>query len=203
MTRLRGHLSRTRSNARRGAILLLAMALGCGGKNKVSTSSAPEETPERTLPQTDVWVLEAGGTPPDDTTYTLIAGQRRVVILRNGAPDLATFAVLTFPDSSLKAPEGTPVELSVKVRPGVYGVDIDCSAETVGARVVFKYARHFEAPNAATDKFGSATAFERDLAIGRLNDDGTILLLPTRRPNQDNLSAPIRGNGSYVVAGPK
>ena len=28
-------------------------------------------------------------------------------------------------------------------------------------------------------------------------------MLPTRRPNQDNLSAPIRGNGSYVVAGPK
>jgi len=111
--------------------------------------------------------------------------------------------VLTFPDRSLKAPEGTQVELTVRVRPGVYGVDIDCKTETVGARLVFKYARHFEAPNAAEQKFGSATAFEHDLAIGRLNDDGTILLLPTRRPNQDNLSAPIRGNGSYVVAGPK
>ena len=203
MTRLRGHLCRTRSNARRAAIIAVALALGCGGRQNVNGSSQPEETPERTLPQADVWVLEAGGTPPNDTTYTLIAGQRRVVVLRNGAPDLATFAVLTFPDSALKAPEGTPVELTVHVRPGVYGVDIDCKAELVGARLVFKYARHFEAPNAAEQKFGSATAFERDLAIGRLNDDGTILLLPTRRPNQDNLSAPIRGNGSYVVAGPK
>jgi hypothetical protein len=25
---------------------------------------------------------------------------------------------------------------------------------------------------------------EHDLAIGRLNDDGTILMFPTRRPNQ-------------------
>jgi hypothetical protein len=203
MTRLRGHLCRTRSNARRAAIIAVALTLGCGGRQNVNDSSQPEETPERTLPQSDVWVLEAGGTPPNDTTYTLIAGQRRVVVLRNGAPDLATFAVLTFPDSSLKAPEGTQVELTVRVRPGVYGVDIDCKAETVGARLVFKHARHFEAPNAAEQKFGSATAFEHDLAIGRLNDDGTILLLPTRRPNQDNLSAPIRGNGSYVVAGPK
>jgi len=203
MTRLRGHLSRTRSNARPGTILALLLVLGCGGRHNVNGSSQPEETPERTFRQVDIWVLEAGGTPPDDTTYTLIAGQRRVVVLRNGAPDLATFAVLTFPDSSLKAPEGTPVELTVRVRPGVYGVDIDCKAETQGARIVFKYARHFEAPNAAEEKFGSATAFEHDLAIGRLNDDGTILMLPTRRPNQDNLSAPIRGNGSYVVAGPK
>jgi hypothetical protein len=163
----------------------------------------PEETTERTLPQTDVWVLEAGGTPPDDTTFTLTAGHRRVVVLRNGAPDLATFAVLTFPDSSIKAPEGTPVELTVRVRPGVYGLDIDCKAGTSGARIVFKYARHFEAPNAAEKKYGSAAGFERELAIGRLNDDGTILLLATRRPNEDNLSAPIKGNGAYVVAGPR
>ena len=203
MTPIRGHSSRTRSNARLGAIFALGFALACGGKGKVSTSAQPQETPERTMPQANVWVLEAGGTPPDDTTYTLIAGSQRVVVLRNGAPDLATFAVLIFPDSSLKAPAGTPVELTVRVRPGVYGVDVNCAAEFQGARIIFKYARHFEAPNAAEQKFGSATAFERDLAIGRLNDDGSILLLPTRRPNQDNLSAPLRGNGSYVVAGPK
>lgn len=203
MTRLRGHLSRTRSNARRGAILALGLVLACGGRRNVNGAAAPLETPERTLPQTDVWVLEAGGTPPDDTTYTLVAGSQRVIVLRNGAPDLATFAVLIFPDSSLKAPPGTPVEVTVRVRPGVYGVDVDCKAEAAGARIIFKYARHFEAPTAAEQKFGSPTAFERDLAIGRLNDDGTILLLPTRRPNQDNLSAPLRGNGSYVVAGAK
>lgn len=203
MTRFRGHISRTRSNARRGAILALTLVLGCGGRNRTDTGAQPLETPERTLPQTDVWVLEAGGTPPDDTTYTLIAGSQRVVVLRNGAPDLATFAVLIFPDSSLKAPAGTPVELTVRVRPGVYGVDVECKGDFANARIIFKYARHFEAPNAAEEKFGSATAFERDLAIGRLNDDGTILLLPTRRPNQDNVSAPLRGNGSYVVAGPK
>jgi hypothetical protein len=203
MTPFRGHLSRTRSIARRGAILALALALACGGRRNVDSSAGPQETPERTLPQTDVWVLEAGGTPPDDTSYTLTAGSQRVVVLRNGAPDLATFAVLIFPDSSLKAAAGTPVELTVHVRPGVYGVDVECKGDFANARIIFKYARHFEAPNAAEQKFGSATAFERDLAIGRLNDDGTILLLPTRRPNQDNLSAPLRGNGSYVVAGPK
>ena len=59
-------------------------------------------------------------------------------------------------------------------------------------------------PIAAEKKFGSASAFERQLAVGRLNDDGSILLLRTRRPNPDNVSAPIRRqSGSYVVAGPK
>ena len=126
------------------------------------------------------------------------------VVLRNGAPDLATFAVLTFPDSSLKAPEGHAGRAH-GARPArcLWRRHRLQGRDGQGARIVFKYARHFEAPNAAEEKFGSATAFEHDLAIGRLNDDGTILLLPTRRPNQDNLSAPIRGNGSYVVAGPK
>ena len=205
MTRLRGHLSRTRSSARPGASLGLALALvvACGGRQNASTASQPRATEERTLPQTDVWVLEAGGTPPNDTTLTLSAGHARVVVLRNGAPDLATFAVLIFPDSSLKAPEGTPVELTVHVRPGVYGVDVQCGAEAAGASIIFKFARHFEAPTAAIKKYGSAAAFERELAIGRLNDDGSILLLATRRPNEDNLSAPLKGNGSYVVAGPR
>lgn len=203
MTRLRGHLSRTRSSARGWALLALVLAGACGGRRNVNSSSRPEETAERTLPQADVWVLEAGGTPPDDTTLTLIAGQARVVVLRNGAPDLATFAVLIFPDSSVKAEPGTPVELTLRVRPGVYGLDIDCKVETVGARIMFKYARHFEAPTAALKKYGSNEAFERQLVIGRLNGDSTILLLATRRPNQDNLNAGIKGNGSYVVAGPQ
>lgn len=203
MTRLRGHVSRTRSNARQWALLALALVGACGGRRSVTTSSRPEETIEQTLPQADVWVLEAGGTPPDDTTLTLIAGQPRVVVLRNGAPDLTTFAVLIFPDSSLRATPGTPVELTLHVRPGVYGLEIDCKAETVGARIMFKYARHFEAPTAALKKYGTNEAFERQLAIGRLNGDSTILLLATRRPNEDNLSAAIKGSGSYVVAGPQ
>lgn len=203
MTQLLRHLSRTRSSARRGAVVALALAAACGGRRNVTTSSRPQATVERTLPQADVWILEAGGTPPDDTTLTLEAGHARVVVLRNGAPDLATFAVLIFPDSSLKAPEGTPVELTVRVRPGVYGVDVECGAEAAGASIIFKYARHFEAPTAAAKKYGSAAAFERELAIGRLNDDGSILLLATRRPNEDNLSAPLKGSGSYVVAGPR
>jgi len=184
-------------------MLVLALAAACGGRRNVNTSARPDETAERTLPQADVWVLEAGGTPPNDTTLTLTAGQARVVVLRNGAPDLTTFAVLVFPDTALKAPEGTPIELTIRVRPGVYGLDIACEAETSGARILFKYARHFEAPIAARKKYGSDDAFEKELAIGRLDDDGSILLLPTRRPNEDNLSAPIRGNGSYVVAGPR
>ena len=112
--------------------------------------------------------------------------------------------MLIFPDSSLKAPEGTPVELTVRVRPGVYGVDIDCKAETVGARIIFKYARHFEAP---TDGIARSTAAPPPSSAtspsGGSTTTGPILLLATRRPNQDNLSAPIKGNGSYVVAGPR
>lgn len=189
--------------ARWGAISVLLLGLGCGGRSNVNTTGLPEETVERTLPLADVWVLEAGGTPPDDTTQVVTAGRQRVVVLRNGAPDLTTFALLTFPDSAIKAAPGTEVTLRVDVRPGVYGVDVSLDAETVGSRIIFKYARHFEAPVAAIQKYGNADNFERQLAIGLLNDDGTITLLPTRRPSQDNLSAPFRGSGSYVVAGPK
>lgn len=204
MTQPDQHFSRTRSIGLLLALLaLVLLGTGCGGRRSTSTSAAPLETPERLLQQSDVWVVEAGGTPPDDTTLTVETGRNRILVLRNGAPDQATFAVLNFPDSAFgKAPGGT-VSVTVRVRPGVYGLDIECPSAPVGARITFNYARHFEAPVAAVKKYGTGFAFEREVVVGRLNDDGSILMLRTRRPNPDNVSAPLTQSGSYVVAGPR
>jgi hypothetical protein len=200
MTPLHRHMSRTRSIARGLALLALA---GCGGRRASAPAPAPQETAERLLPQQETWVLEAGGTPPDDTTLTITAGEFRFIVVRNGPPDLAAFVVLEFPETAFALPRGTPVEMSISVRPGVYGVDWICAERPVGARITFKYARHFEAPVAARRRYGSDTAFERQLVVGRLLDDGNILLLRTRRPHVNDLSAPLEESGSYVVAGPK
>jgi hypothetical protein len=194
------HLSRTRSRA---ALLALLAVAACGGRRNAPPGPGPEETAERLLPQADVWVLEAGGTPPDDTTLTIPAGVFRYIVIRNGPPDQAAFAVLEFPEKAFSLPYGTPVEMSISVRPGVYGIDWICAERPTGARITFKYARHFEAPVAARRRYGSDTAFERELAVGRLLDDGTILLLRTRRPHVNDVSAPLEQSGSYVVAGPR
>jgi hypothetical protein len=180
----------------------LALA-ACGGRRQPSVTTVPDETPERLLPQRDVWILEAGGTPPTDTTLALPAGEFRFIVVRNGLPDRAAFVVLEFPATAFELPPGTPVEVSIRIRPGVYGIDFSSAEKPAGARITFKYARHFEAPVAAQRYFGSDAAFERTLVVGRLQDDGTILLLRTRRPHVNDVGAPLDQSGSYVVAGPR
>lgn len=184
-------------------LLAILGLLACGGRRQPPPGPAPEETAERLVSQQDTWILEAGGTPPDDTTLTLTAGEFRFIVVRNGPPDQAAFTVLEFPEKAFALPYGTPVEMSISVRPGVYGIDWVCAERPTGARITFKYARHFEAPVAARRRYGSDTAFERELVVGRLQDDGNILLLRTRRPHVNDVSAPLDQSGSYVVAGLK
>lgn len=197
MTRSGYIQSRTRSTA----ALLAALALAaCGGRRTEPPAPAPQETAERLVNQSDLWILEAGGTPPDDTTLTIKAGEFRFVVVRNGPPDQATFVVLEFPEKAFALPYGTPVEMTISIRPGVYGIDWVCAERPTGARITFKYARHFEAPVAARRHYGSDIAFERALVVARLNDDGTALLLRTRRPHVNDVGAPLEQSGSYVVA---
>lgn len=193
-------LSRTRSTALLGLILALA---ACGSHKEPTLAPRPQETEERLVAKADTWILEDGGTPPTDTTLTIPAGEFRFIVVRNGLPDQAAFVVLEFPPDAFAVPAGTLVPMSIRVRPGVYGIDFSCAERPTGARITFKYARHFEAPLEAEGYFGSPTGYERALVVARLQDDGNVLLLRTRRPNVNNVGAPLEQSGSYVVAAGK
>jgi hypothetical protein len=158
-------------------------------------------TPMRVVGAGEVFVLEAGGTPPPDTVLALAGGSPRTIVLRNGPPDYATFAVVELPEGAF--PMGEPVEVALRPRPGVYGLDLEASRPFTGGTITFKYARHFAAPLAARERYGTDAAFERVLAIGRIRDEATLVLLPTQHTLADNVSAPLEGAGSYVVAAPK
>ena len=180
-------------------LLLLAIA-ACGGK-RAAGRTPRDVTPLRTLPADSVYVLEAGGTPPSDTVVRFAPGQRRAVVLRHGAPDQAAFAIVEFGDSAFTGDDS--VQVTLRPRPGVYGLDIASDRPFRDGVITFKYARHFAAPVAARARYGNDVGFERQLAVGRLPGDGSIRLLPTRRPTSDNVSAELDGPGSYVVAGAK
>jgi len=181
---------------------LLAVTLAMGCARRRATSRTPSDvTPRRTLPADSVFILEATGDPPSDTVVRLGNGARHAVVLRHAASDRAAFAVVEFGDSAFGA--GDSVDVTFHARPGVYGLDIASSRPIREGTITFKYARHFQAPAAARERYGSDARFEHELAVGRLDDAGTIILLPTRRPTSDNVSAALDGPGSYVVASPK
>jgi hypothetical protein len=181
-------------------VVALVVLAACGQRGPKDPADAGV-TPLRTLPLAQVFVLEVGGTPPPDTVLSFPAGLSRTIVLRHGLPDQASFAILEFPETAF--PGGETPEVTVRMRPGVYGIDLASSRPFTGGTITFKYARHFAAPGAARERYGTEAAFERALAIGKLIDEATIVLLPTRHSLADNLSASLDGPGSYVVAGPR
>ena len=181
------------------ASVIVALA-GCGRRDGRATVDTGV-TPRRTLPADSVFILAVSGTLPSDTVVQLDPGRRQVVVMRQPAPEMAAFATLEFPDSAFTP--GAPAEVRIKVRPDQFGLDITSTQPIREGTITFKYARHFEAPAPAVERYGRDGAFESRLAVGRLKVDGTIELLPTRRPASDNVSAPLAGAGSYVVAAPR
>ncbi|HEU5303658.1 MAG TPA: hypothetical protein VFU40_03350, partial [Gemmatimonadales bacterium] len=115
-----------------------------------------------------------------------------------------TFARVIF-ESGAFADSGRTVQVDVRPRPGLYGVDLTTSLpfQEKRAAVVFEYARYFSAPARGRQVFGSDVAFERALAVGRVLPDGQIELLPSVRPAADNLRATLPAAGSYLVAAPR
>jgi hypothetical protein len=183
---------------------VLALA-ACGGQRPPATATQPSTAtgyPPTPYPLSQVLVLELSGTPPNDTTLNVPRRATRVVILRHGPPDNLTFAEVTFPAGAFRD-GGDSVRVSLHPRPGVYGLDIETAVPFDSARVTFKYAVHFSAPAEARQIFGSNFAFERALAIGRLQPDNTVIFLPSTRPASDNLSAVIPSAGSYLVGAPR
>jgi hypothetical protein len=160
------------------------------------------------LPE-QLYVLEANGIPPEDTSVTFLPGQPRTIILRHGAPDNTVFAQVHFPADAFSAPRDSlaprdSVKIDIRTHPGLYGVDVTMSAEPgKGATILFKYPVHFAAPNAAIARYGTRARYERALMIGIRLDSTSIGLLESERPASDNLRAAFPGSGTYLVAAPR
>jgi hypothetical protein len=178
------------------------MTAACGGR--ATTKNAEHTTPSpRVIPLARAILLETSGSPPTDTSVTFTAGEPRTIILRHGPPDNVVFAELQFPPEAF-ADSGRAVRVDLRPRPRIYGVDFTASLPMrAGGTIVFKYARYFSAPARARQVYGSDVAFERALAVGELQPDSMLKLLPSDRPASDNLSAVVRESGSYLVAAPE
>lgn len=183
---------------------ILALLGACGGPPRPAAAPDPR-IPTQVLPASRLYFLEMSGIPPEDSVVTFPVGERRVIILRHGAPDNTVFAELTFPDSVFRT-EGAPDSVTVvlRPRPGLYAIDL---AMTVipgrGATIRFKYPVHFSAPRDAVARYGGTGRFEQALAVGMLADGTNYALLPSRRPASDNLESALPGPGTYVVAAPR
>jgi hypothetical protein len=183
----------------------LTVAGGCGGGAAgKSGSTAPVATVTRLVQRDRVLVLEAWGTLAQDTSLMVPVNQRRVVILRHGAPDNTVFAEISFPPGTFDAPDVDSVRVTLIPLPGIYGLNIIADAPIgPGAELVFKYPLHFASPAGALERYGTDAAFEEALFIGRLLDDGRVAVLPPTRPASDNLRGVLPTGGAYVVAGPR
>ena len=113
------------------------------------------------------------------------------------------FARITFPATSF-ADSGQLVNVELRPRPGVYGLDMTISSPPrPGVIVVFEFSRYFSAPARAQEVYRSNAAFERALAVGRLLPDNYIELLPSVESEIDEVGAAVSGAGSYLVAAPQ
>lgn len=195
---------------RASALLATLAALACGGS---APSAAPTPAQKKAaaepvivLADGQYWTLEAAGSPPRDTTVTIVPGAPRTIVIRHEAPDNATFAEVTFPAAAFadSGGGGTPVEVKLVPRPGYYALDVTLSRPpTTPGTIAFMYARYFSAPEPARAARGSDVGFERTLVIGRVDSAGTVTALSSTRPAADHLTAPLARAGHYLVLGPK
>jgi len=187
----------------RASWLCLAVA-ACGGRGPSASGGPAAPTATRLIPLGEAIVLETVGPPAPDTTVTFIAGERRAIILRHGPPEHIVFAEIWFMPETFGADSGREVRVEVRPRPGVYGLDVASSLPIgSGAYLVFKYARYFSAPARARTVYGNDAVYERGLAIGQIQPDGMLALLPSTRPGSDLLRATLPAAGSYIVAAPR
>jgi hypothetical protein len=188
-----------------GAALLAALQ-ACGAARAKSADEGHNSLTgygARAYQLGEVYLLEMSGTPPADTTVRIRRGVARIVVLRQGPPDNIPFAALAFPARAADTASRDSVSVTIRPRPGVYGIDLESPAPLAAVQVTFKYAVHFAAPADALKKYGNAFLFERALAIGRLLPSGGIQFLPSTRSASDNLEAIVPSAGSYVVGAPR
>jgi hypothetical protein len=180
------------------------LLLGCGSRPQaVAPTPADQPTPARVLPLSRVIVLETAGPPPSDTVVSFTAGTPRVIVLRHGPPENIVFARISFSAAAF-ADSGQTINVEVRPRPGVYGLELSTSLPTRGGTSLeFDYTRYFSAPARAQQVYRSVLAFERVLAVGRVLPENQIELLPSINQGLDRVSAAIPGSGTYLVAAPQ
>jgi hypothetical protein len=185
-------------------VLGLAALSACRGRPAAQGGgSTPDPSQDVTLPADRLFLLEAWGAPPSDTTVSLTPGRRRTIVMRHGPPDNTVFAELTLGADATDS-SGSSITVTLTPRPGTYGLTIGATpAFTSEVTLRFEYPVHFSAPAAAIAKYGNAARYEAALAIGHQQDDGDFHLLPSSRPAADVLQATIPGAGVYIVAAPK
>jgi hypothetical protein len=185
----------------------LALFLACSSAARPITSTgrvAPTTgDPSRTYALSQVFLLGIDSLPPRDTTVRVKRGAARVIVIRHPAPDDLTFGELALPAQAFDSTGPDSVNVDIRIRRGVYGLDLTTSAPLRAATLTFKYAVHFAAPAEARRTFGSDVAFERVLAIGKLGPGETIVFQRSTRPATDNLATALTAAGSYVVGAPK
>jgi len=149
----------------------LALLLACSAARPITSTSTVAPTtgdPSRTYALSQVFLLGIDSLPPRDTTVRVKRGAARVIVIRHPAPDDVTFGELALPAQAFDSTAPDSVNVDIRIRPGVYGLDLTTSAPLRTATLTFKYAVHFAAPAEARTTFGSDVAFERVLAIGKL-----------------------------------
>ena len=203
LTFLKGAISGVPFAGATWLLLLTAGAiLACSGRQPSVPAPESAGTPSapKTLPLARVFVLETSGPPPSDTSVTFTTGTSRVIDLYHAGESI-TFARLTFEPSAF-GDSGHSVQVDVRPRPGIYGLDFTTSLPLKGgaAAVTFEYPRYFSAPARARQVHGSDVAFEKLLAVGRILPDNQVELLSSTRPAADNLQAALPAPGGYLVA---
>jgi hypothetical protein len=179
--------------------------VACAAATRTPGKPPPPSTgdPGRSYALSQVYLLHASGPPVADTTVRVRRGVKRVIVLRHAAPDGLTFAELAIPATGFDSTGSDSVDVGIRVRPGVYGMDLTTSAPLRSATLTFKYPVHFEAPGDARVALGSGVAFERALAIGKLGPGETIIFQRSYRPAADNLSTTLTAAGGYLIGAPK
>lgn len=180
------------------------MVLGCA-RPRYGASSGPDPAaalarrPPMALDQ--VWLIERGGSSPDDTVVTFRSASGRTVVLRHPAPDNATFAVLRVAADSSNDRERT---LTLTPTPGRYGLTVTIDGGLPeGTTLLFSYAAHFVAPAEAIVRYPTLTQLERGIGVGRLRPDSLIEFVAATRPAADMLMIPLTASGRYLLAAPR
>lgn len=190
-----------------GSTLLALLLAGCSGGGAVvgTDPNAPAQLPTapvlvRSAPRGETAPVEVGGIAPGDTVVAVRKGEARVVILRHGPPDRAEFVELTLPATVFARATRDTIRVTLKPRPGVYGVELSADADWgPGAQIAFKYAVHFYPPADAVRKYRTLTEIDRRLTVARREQNGDLTIYLSTRPAPDVLRAYIPGEGTWVM----